>query len=249
MKKKLSIITVVKNDEKNIEKTIKSIVFQKKKDYEYIIIDGKSNDGTIKKIRKYKKKIDKIISKKDKGIYDAMNKGLRLSKGEIIVFCNSGDFFYKNSLNKVISLFKANNYDFVFGTVIRNYTKKKIIKHGFDFDRILYNFDFSTSHTTGFFLKKKIYNLIGNYNLKFRVSADYDLYFRLYKKGLNGGFTKKNVKVGNVASGGYSSKISYYEHLIEESKIRIHNKQNIYMVLLIFINSLIKHPLKFLGIN
>ena len=249
MKKKLSIITVVKNDEKNIEKTIKSIVFQKKKDYEYIIIDGKSNDGTITKIRKYKKKIDKIISKKDKGIYDAMNKGLKLSKGEIIVFCNSGDFFYKNSLNKVIGLFDANNYDFVFGTVIRNYTKKKIIKHGFDFDRILYNFDFSTSHTTGFFLKKKIYNLIGNYNLKFKISADYDLYFRLYKKGLNGGFTKKNIRVGNVASGGYSSKISYFEHLIEESKIRIHNKQNIYMVLLIFINSLIKHPLKFLGIN
>ncbi len=249
MKKKLSIITVVKNDEKNIEKTIKSIVFQKKRDYEYIIIDGKSNDGTIKKIRKYKKKIDKIISKKDKGIYDAMNKGLRLSKGEIIVFCNSGDFFYKNSLNKVISLFEANNYDFVFGTVMRNYTKKRILKHGFDFDRILYNFDFSTSHTTGFFLKKKIYNLIGNYNLKFRVSADYDLYFRLYKKGLNGGFTKKNIKIGNVASGGYSSKISYFEHLIEESKIRLHNKQNIYMVLLIFINSLIKHPLKFLGIK
>ena len=249
MKKKLSIITVVKNDEKNIEKTIKSIVFQKKKDYEYIIIDGKSNDGTITKIKKYKKKIDKIISKKDKGIYDAMNKGLKLSKGEIIVFCNSGDFFYKNSLNKVIGLFDANNYDFVFGTVIRNYTKKKIIKHGFDFDRILYNFDFSTSHTTGFFLKKKIYNLIGNYNLKFRISADYDLYFRLYKKGLNGGFTKKNIRVGNVASGGYSSKISYFEHLIEESKIRIHNKQNIYMVLLIFINSLIKHPLKFLGVK
>ena len=191
MKKKLSIITVVKNDEKNIEKTIKSIVFQKKKNYEYIIIDGKSNDGTITKIRKYKKKIDKIISKKDKGIYDAMNKGLKLSKGEIIVFCNSGDFFYKNSLNKVISLFEANNYDFVFGTVMRNYTKKRILKHGFDFDRILYNFDFSTSHTTGFFLKKKIYNLIGNYNLKFRISADYDLYFRLYKRGLNGGFTKK----------------------------------------------------------
>tara|TARA_Y100001958_G_C21238503_1_gene565544 strand:- start:158 stop:907 length:750 start_codon:yes stop_codon:yes gene_type:complete len=249
MKKKLSIITVVKNDEKNIEKTIKSIVFQKKKDYEYIIIDGKSNDGTITKIRKYKKKIDKIISKKDKGIYDAMNKGLKLSKGEIIVFCNSGDFFYKNSLNKVISLFEANNYDFVFGTVMRNYTKKRILKHGFDFDRILYNFDFSTSHTTGFFLKKKIYNLIGNYNLKFKISADYDLYFRLYKRGLNGGFTKKNIKIGNVASGGYSSKISFLEHLIEESKIRLHNKQNIYMVLLIFINSLIKHPLKFLGIK
>ena len=72
---------------KKILKKQLSQLYFKKRDYEYIIIDGKSNDGTIKKIRKYKK-IDKIISK-DKGIYDAMNKGLRLSKGEIIVFCNS----------------------------------------------------------------------------------------------------------------------------------------------------------------
>ncbi len=245
----LTIITVVKNDEKNIEKTIRSIISQKNIKFEYLIIDGKSKDNTLQIINRYKKKIDKIVSNKDFGIYHAMNKGLELAKGDIIVFCNSGDFFYKDSLSKVIKLFNKYNYDFVFGTVLRNYTKAKILKYGFDFDRIKYNFDFATSHTTGFFLKKKVYKKIGNYNTKFKISADYDLYFRLYKKGLNGGFTKKNIRVGNVASGGYSSKISYFEHLIEESKIRIHNKQNIYMVLLIFINSLIKHPLKFLGIN
>ena len=98
----LSIITVVKNDEQNIQKTIKSIISQKKINYEYIIIDGKSTDNTLNKILKYKNKINKIISKKDKGIYDAMNKGLKIANGEVIVFCNSGDFFYKNSgkLNK-----------------------------------------------------------------------------------------------------------------------------------------------------
>ena len=74
MKKTLSIITVVKNDEKNIQKTIRSIVAQKKKEYEYIIIEGKSSDETLQKILKYKKKINKKIYQKDKGIYDAMNK-------------------------------------------------------------------------------------------------------------------------------------------------------------------------------
>ena len=99
----LSIITVVKNDEKNIQKTIKSIISQKNVKYEYIIIDGKSTDNTLKKILKYKSKINKIISKKDKGIYDAMNKGLKIANGEVIVFCNSGDFFYKNSFSLYIN--------------------------------------------------------------------------------------------------------------------------------------------------
>ena len=155
MKKTLSIITVVKNDEKNIQKTIRSIVDQKKMEYEYIIIEGRSSDKTLEKILKYKKKIDKIISQKDKGIYHAMNKGIKLANGEIIVFCNSGDFFYKNSLNKILRLFNIFNYDFIFGTVLRNYTKSKILKSGFNFKRLKYNFDFATSHTTGFFLKKK----------------------------------------------------------------------------------------------
>ena len=237
----LSIITVVKNDEQNIQKTIRSIISQKKINYEYIIIDGKSTDNTLKKIRKYKSKINKIISKKDNGIYDAMNKGIKVANGDVIVFCNSGDFFYKNSLQKVMFLFDKFNYDFVFGTVLRNYKKGKILKFGFNFNRMLYNFDFATSHSTGFFLKKKIYNLIGNYNTKFKISADYDLYFRLYKKNLRGGYTKKNQKIGNMKSGGFSSKISFFQHLIEETKIRIHNSQNILFVILIFMNAVFKN--------
>mgnify|MGYP001202832770 CR=1 FL=1 len=237
----LSIITVVKNDEQNIQKTIKSIISQKNINYEYIIIDGKSTDNTLKKIRKYKSKINKIISKKDNGIYDAMNKGIKVANGDVIVFCNSGDFFYKNSLQKVMLLFDKFNYDFIFGTVLRNYKKGKILKFGFNFNRMLYNFDFATSHSTGFFLKKKIYNLIGNYNTKFKISADYDLYFRLYKKNLRGGYTKKNQKIGNMKSGGFSSKMSFFQHLIEETKIRIHNSQNILFVLLIFVNAIFKN--------
>lgn len=242
----LSIITVVKNDEKRIEKTIRSIINQKNIRYEYIIIDGKSKDNTIKRIKKFKNKIDKIISENDLGIYDAMNKGLRLANGEVVVFCNSGDFFYKNSLTKVMNLFAKYNYDFVFATVLRNYTKSKILKHGYNFNKIKYNFDFATSHTTGFFLKKSAYQKIGNYNTKFKISADYDLYFRLYKKNFKGGSTKKSCIIGNVASGGYSSRVTFLNHLIEETRIRFHNKQNFILISLIFINALIKNFLKIL---
>ena len=132
-----------------------------------------------------------------------MNKGLKLAKGDIIVFCNSGDFFYKNSLSKVIKLFNKYNYDFVFGTVLRNYTKGKILKYGYNFNRLKYNFDFATSHTTGFFVKKNVHKKIGNYNTKFKISADYDLYFRLYKNNFKGGATNKKDIIGNVASGGF----------------------------------------------
>ena len=96
---KFSIITVVKNDEKNLEKTIMSILNQKNFDeIEYIIIDGKSDDNTLKIIEKYKHKIHKIISEKDDGIYDAMNKGIKLSRGKIIGMCNSGDIIYSNGI-------------------------------------------------------------------------------------------------------------------------------------------------------
>ena len=237
----LSVITVVKNDQKNIEKTIKSVIANKKSlNLEYIIIDGKSDDKTLSIIKKYKKKIDKIISEKDKGIYDAMNKGINLSNNDIIVFCNSGDFFYKNSLKKIINIFNRKDYDFIFGTVVRNYTKSKIIKSKYDPSRIYYNFDFATAHSTGFFLKKKIYNKIGKYNLKFKCSADYDLYFRLIRNGYKGSVSKKNDLIGNIASGGFSSKIGFVEHLFEETKIRIHNRQNLIFVILIFLNSLLK---------
>lgn len=241
---KLTIITVVKNDEKNIEKTIKSIINQKSIKFEYIVIDGGSTDNTIKILNKYKKSIKKIISKKDKGIYDAMNKGIKFASNDIIVFCNSGDFFYKNSLKKVIKIFNNKSVDFVFGTVVRNYTKGTIVKYGFNSKRIFFNFDFATAHSTGFFLKKKIYKKIGLYNLKFRCSADYDLYLRLIKKNYKGSSTNKVDLIGNVASGGFSSKISFFSHLIEETKIRLNNNQNLFIVILVFFNSLVKNLFK-----
>jgi len=246
----LSIITVVKNDEKNIEKTIKSVLNQKNIKLEYIVIDGNSSDKTLAIINNYKKNINKIISENDNGIYDAMNKGIINSTGDIIAFCNSGDFFYDNSLSKVTNLFNNKDLDYVFGSVLRNYMGgNQILKYNLNPNRIFYNFDFATAHSTGFFLRRDVYKKIGYYNTKFECSADYDLYFRLIKKKYKGTVTGKKDIIGNVASGGKSSKVSFFNHILEEAKIRLHNKQNSFVVLLIIINSIIKNPLKFFKIN
>ena len=83
-----SVITVVKNDEQNIEKTIKSIINQNLKDFEYIIVDGNSNDQTVKKISKFKENINHFIHEQDDGIYFAMNKGAKIAMGKVICFVN-----------------------------------------------------------------------------------------------------------------------------------------------------------------
>ena len=241
-----SIVTVVKNDVHNIDKTIKSIISQNYKNFEYIIIDGKSIDGTIIKINKYKAQIKHILSEKDQGIYFAMNKGIKIAKGQVIVFVNSGDLLTKNALEIIFKKFKKyKNIDFVFGTVKRHYTTQTIIKSGYNPSRIRYNFDFATSHSTGFFIKLISLKKVGKFNTKYKCSADYDLYFRaIIKKKLKGISTNKNNIIGIMKSGGYSSKFSFLQHILEETKIRYDNGQNFIFIFFIFLNAIIKNLFK-----
>jgi len=241
-----SIITVVKNDELNIEETIKSILKQSFKNFEYILIDGQSNDQTLKNIKKYKKKLNLIISEKDNGIYYAMNKGIKKSSGKILVFVNSGDILTQNALKIISNKFiKNNKLDFVFGTVKRHYTTSTILKHNYSPKKLNYNFDFATAHSTGFFIKRKAVKLVGYFDTRYKCSADYDFYYKaIIKKKLVGTSTNKNQLIGIVKSGGYSSKITFFEHLYEETKIRLNNNQNFFFVLLIFINGILKNILK-----
>ena len=241
-----SIVTVVKNDDANIEKTIKSIVSQSFKNFEYIIIDGKSTDNTIKKINKFKNKISYVLSEKDKGIYFAMNKGINVAKGTVLLFVNSGDLLTKNSLNIIYKLFSNNKkIDFIFGTVKRHYTSNTIIKSGYNKFRLNYNFDFATSHSTGFFIKLDSLNKVGKFNTNYNCSADYDFYYRaIIKKNLQGISTNKNKIIGIMKSGGHSSKFTFFQHLFEETKIRYHNGQNFFLISIIFCNAVIKFLLK-----
>ncbi len=241
-----SVITVVKNAEKNIIKTLESIKKQTFKNFEYIVVDGFSKDKTIPNLLKFKKNINCLISSKDKGIYFAMNKGVELAAGKVIVFVNAGDEITRNALKIIHKKFQKKPFlDFVFGTVKRHYVGTSILKYGYDKNRLKYNFDFATAHSTGFFIKKKSMKIAGKYNTNFNCSADYDLFYRvIINLNMKGDFTSKRDLIGIFSSGGFSSKVGFFNQLIEQTKIRIHNKQNFLFILIIFINAIFKHSIK-----
>ena len=225
----ITIITVVLNDQENIEKTILSILNQNYKNIEYIIIDGKSEDKTIEIIRKHINKIKIFKSENDKGIYDAFNKGLDLASGDLIGFVNSGDTLTKESLNYLVKYYNNfQNVDFFFGAVKKHWG----VLYGYKRWKIYFTWGFYSSHSTGFFIKNKAAKLVGKYNLKYKYSADYDYFYRMIiKNKLKGVGTKKNEIFGNFQRGGFSSQIKFFDHLVECTRIRLDNNQNKLMVL------------------
>jgi glycosyltransferase involved in cell wall biosynthesis len=226
----ISIITVTLNSQKYLEETLKSIFDQKYKNYELIIIDGKSNDKTLKIIKKNNNKIDYWISQKDKGIYDAFNKGLALARGQYIGFVNSDDVLTKNSLKYLAHYHRTKKFDFLFGAVKKHWG----ILHGYKKWKIKFSWGFYSSHSTGFFISNKAAKKVGKYNLKFKYHADWDYFYRMIiKKKLVGISSNKNELFGHFRRGGYSSNIAYDNHVLETIKIRLSNGQNNFFVLLI----------------
>ena len=120
--KKISIVTVTKNSEVNIEKSINSFLSQNYVNKELIIIDGLSSDNTLKIINKYKKNVSKIVSEKDDGIYDALNKGFKFVNGDVVGILHSDDYYYDNNLlTKVMKFFNNNNLSIAHTNVEINY--------------------------------------------------------------------------------------------------------------------------------
>lgn len=234
----ITIITVVLNNRKFLQKTIDSVLNQSYKNNEFIVIDGKSTDGTVNILQKNNSKIDFWISEKDKGIYDAMNKGMRMSRGSIIVILNSDDIFYKNALKIAVKYFNQNKFiDFLFGSV-----KKYKLLYGYKPWKIKWSFGFYSTHSIGFFIKKNSQKKVGFYNIKYKYSSDYDFFYRMIVKyKLIGMATKKNEIFGKFRRGGISSKISFKDYLNETIKIRLDNGQNILLVSIIFLLKYTRH--------
>ena len=240
--KLISIITVVKNGEQHIEKCIESVLTQKHRNIEYIIIDGNSSDNTMSIVNKFRNKISVILSESDKGIWDAMNKGIKLAKGEILGFINADDFYYENSLKIVNKYFENQNIDFLFGTV-----KKYKLMHGYNPSIIKWSFRFYTSHSVGFFIKTKKHKEVGFYNTKY-LSADLDFFYKMIVNfKLQGKSTKKEEILGVFGKDGFSSKINYIKHLKDLNQIRIDNKQNKLFVYFLYLIKIVKKPIKFIN--
>ena len=196
-----SIITVVYNNQKYLEETIQSVLSQSFKNYEYIIIDGGSKDNTLDIIKKYEQYIDYWISEKDKGIYDAFNKGMSLCKGDYIGIVNSDDVYEKNALEIIYKYLEKDKYkklDFIFGSVRKHWG----VLHGYKPRKIYYSWGFYSSHSTGFFLKRESAKIIGLYNLRYKYHADYDYFYRMIvKKKMNGIATNKDEITGTFRRG------------------------------------------------
>ncbi len=236
---KISIITVTKNSEKFLRQNISSVKSQNYKNFEHILVDGNSKDKTLKIIKSYKKKKIKLIkNKNDKGLYHAMNVGIKNSSGDIIGILNSDDIYFKNTLKIVNKYFNEyKDLDFLFGSVY----KHKLLS-GYKPNIIDWSFGFYTTHSVGFFIKKKSQLKVGLYDLKYNYSADYDLFLRMIKKfKLRGLSTKKEEIFGKFRPGGLSSKINFLDYLIECNKIRLNNGQNFIQVYIIFLLRILKN--------
>ena len=175
-----SIITVCYNSEKTIEATLLSVINQTYTNFEYIIIDGKSSDATLSIIKKYKNQIDKIVSEKDKGIYDALNKGIAMSKNDIVGFLHSGDVFTDN---KILAEYNKNfnsGIDILFSNLkIINYKNNKIIRNwkSSPYRKNCFFDGWTPPHPT-FYAKRNCYIEFGSFNTQYKISSDIDLMFR-----------------------------------------------------------------------
>ncbi len=177
---KISLITVTYNVRATIDRCIESVVAQKYKNVEYIIIDGGSTDTTIERINKYKDHITVFVSEPDKGVYDAMNKGIRHATGDIIGTLNADDFFASDDiLESVAAMFTEQNADIAYGDLDYVDEQGKIIRkwRSKNYKRGIFNLGWMPPHPT-FYCKRELFDRFGYYSLDYGTAADYELMLR-----------------------------------------------------------------------
>lgn len=192
---KVSIITVCYNAQDTIEKTIKSVVSQTYKDIEYLVIDGLSQDNTTSIINKYATDISYFVSEKDYGIYNAMNKGIQRSTGDILYFLNANDYLFDNNvIEDVVNHFKKTKAKIIFGDMsFINDNGKEKERRSFELVDKLFLTNENLCHQ-GIFYKKEVFSTCGVYNENYRLLADYNLNLKaIIKKRLKTCHIKRTV--------------------------------------------------------
>lgn len=178
--KKISIITINFNNKAGLQKTIESVISQKRILFEYLIIDGGSSDGSVELINQYKESITYWVSEKDSGIYDAQNKGIRNAKGEYLLFLNSGDFLCSS---KVLEEAISHGFDkeIIYGDMKINWGNN--ITNGFMPETIdeLHMVKDTLWHPVSF-IHRSLFNKFGEYDLGYKMVADYDFFFKVLIK-------------------------------------------------------------------
>jgi glycosyltransferase involved in cell wall biosynthesis len=182
---KISLITVAYNSAATISDTIKSVLAQTYADIEYIIVDGGSTDGTLDVISKFQISDFKIISEPDNGLYDAMNKGIKLATGDVVGIINSDDLFCDNeAIRKIVTRFESDeNLDAVYADLfyVSNTDTSKIIRKWVTGAQKPFKTGWHPAHPT-LYIKKSVYDKYGLFNLDYRLAADFEIMLRFIDK-------------------------------------------------------------------
>lgn len=212
---RISIITATYNSEKTLLDTLLSLEKQTYPDIEYIVVDGASNDNTIKLIKSNCTKVSKIICEPDKGIYDALNKGIQAASGDVIGFLHSDDLLaYDDAIADIAKTFEITECDAIYGDleyVAQNDTTKRIRlwKSG-SFSRFKMKVGWMPPHPS-FYMKRKCYRQFGCFSLDYRISADYDSLLRyILKQRISIEYLPKvlvKMRVGGISNRSVSSMV------------------------------------------
>lgn len=210
---KISIITIVFNGEATIARAIESVLSQKNVEIEYIVIDGQSQDKTLEAIAPYQKQLTHLVSEKDAGIYDAMNKGIRLATGDVVGLLNADDF-YTNPLvlSIVMQQFSDPLLDAVYGDLeyFKAQDSNKVVRtyRSHQFYPAQLRRGLMPAHPT-LFLRKNIYERFGSFNPSYKIAGDFEFMARIFKDGfLNTKYLPEKMvrmQIGGISTRGFRS--------------------------------------------
>ena len=221
---KISIITIVYNDLRGFNKTVKSVIDQQYQNIEYIVIDGGSTDGTVQAIKKYEKHITYWVSEPDKGIADAFNKGVLAAKGDWIVLLNAADYFqHPGVVGRMIPHLLANpNTDLVYGklTEIDEHGEKGK-SFGKPFDLKAFHRECTIIHPASFH-NKSFFEENGLFSLDFKIAMDYEIFLR--KKDLKAVFVDEQITFMEMGGVSQQNPSAAYKE-VNKAK-RLHLKKN-----------------------
>lgn len=221
---KISIITVVYNNENTIKQAIESVINQSYPNIEYVIIDGDSNDNTVNLINEYKEKISYFISEKDNGLYDAMNKGIKACTGDVIGILNSDDLY--DDLNVIASVMeefiKDSGLDILYGNLVyvKSNDTKKVVRNWKS--KTYYKFFFEHANVPphpSLFVRSKVYNEIGLFDLRYKLAADYELMLRMFKNhNFNSKYINKlitKMRLGGATNQSFSNVVAQNKEILQ----------------------------------
>jgi glycosyltransferase involved in cell wall biosynthesis len=238
---KISIITACYNNSTYLRTTIESVLNQTYPDIEYIIVDGNSTDGTTDLIRSYEPAFGnrlKWLSEPDRGMYDAMNKGIRMASGEIVGILNSDDFYnHTDCIERIAEIFQSSAIDSCFADIrfVNPENLGKTIRYysSANFNPEKFRFGFMPAHPT-FFVRKNYFDQIGYYKTDYRIAADFELLIRfLYCHKLSYSYTPLDMI--KMRTGGKSTESWKSNYILNKEIVRACKENGVYTNLLILL--------------